>query len=233
MFERLEKRVIIKYKVKTLSDMSIGAHDSTVPGQLDRYVIKNSSGYPLIPGSSLKGVLRSEMERFLNSSIKDEQKVQDLVAYLFGGVINSERKESYASSIRFRDAVANSQRTVVRDGVGIDRKTRKVADGRNYEFEAVPEGTLFEGMVIIENPRIEQHKNAKTGAFLSTVQFFNHTGGAIGGGTSRGLGQVEIIIKEIREYTPENYLNGTDGTVVEDETGIKDDWVAYVKESVN
>ncbi len=229
MFEKLEKRVVISYEIRTLSDMRIGAHNSTLPGELDNYVIKNSKGYPIVPGSTLKGVLRSEMERFLNSILNNEERVQELVAILFGGEIKKGSKESYASSIRFRDAVANRKETRVRDGVPIDRKTRKAAAGGKHEFEVVPEGITFSGTVIIENPRIEGHKDAKIGAFLSTVDFFNATGGSIGGGTSRGFGQVEIDIREIREFTPQDYLSGTDGTLLADRDAAMRDWAEYVK----
>ena len=52
------------------SPIHIGAGgESFDPIQVDNAVIRDSRGNPYIPGSSLKGVLRSYMETLLNSNI--------------------------------------------------------------------------------------------------------------------------------------------------------------------
>ncbi|HEC57018.1 MAG TPA: hypothetical protein ENI32_03935, partial [Candidatus Syntrophoarchaeum butanivorans] len=139
MFETLESRIIIDYEIWVRSDLHIGGHDSGAPGAVDMGVMKDVDGYPFVPGSSLKGVLRSEMERLLNGLGKhvcspdklcDPEK-ECTVCKLFGG-------REVAGSIRVRDAYTDSRRTMVRDGVRIDRKKRKAADGGYYTMEVVP-----------------------------------------------------------------------------------------------
>ncbi|MFQ6119663.1 MAG: RAMP superfamily CRISPR-associated protein, partial [Methanosarcinales archaeon] len=155
MFEKLENRAIIEYSIKTKSALHIGGHQVISPADVDNPIIKDSDETPIVPGSSLKGVLRSEMERLLkgldirvcNSNNAKEMCPADKecpVCILFGG-------KELAASLRIRDATANSKRTIIRDGVAIDRKTRKAVDGGKYDVEAVPKGTEFKGSIIIEN----------------------------------------------------------------------------------
>ena len=218
MFDLLESRLIVEYEIRTLSDLHIGGHESSAPGDVDMAVIRDSGGYPIVPGSSLKGVLRSEMERLLRGLLKractpedlcDPKKVKECtVCQLFGG-------RELAASIRVRDAVTDSKKTHVRDGVSIDRKKRKAVPGAYYTIEVVPKGTVFGGVITIENPKIDEFEYAKLGALLGTIRFFNATARSIGGGVSRGFGEVVIEPTLIREVTANNYLEGKyDGDVL-------------------
>jgi len=216
MFKKLDKRLIMDYEVLAVSDLRIGGHGSTAPGEVDNPVIKNSKDYPIIPGSSLKGVLRTETEKLLRTIIGEENvctpdelckskksgRTEECpVCLLFGGA-------EMAGSIRIRDAITDSPKTYIRDGVEIDRKTRKAATGRYYDIEVVPSGTVFKGEIMIENPDLKGNKYAKLGALLSTIRFFNATSKTLGGAVSRGFGEVLIMPTKIREFTPDDYLNG-------------------------
>ena len=66
-FERFESRTVLTATLKMQTALSIGARASLEPTGTDLPVIKDPSGMPFIPGSSLKGVMRSQMERVLNS----------------------------------------------------------------------------------------------------------------------------------------------------------------------
>jgi len=214
MFKKLDKRLIIDYDVLAVSDLRIGGYESTAPGEVDNPVIKNSEGYPIVPGSSLKGVLRTEMEKLLRSIIgewnvcspdelcksKESSRKEECPAcLLFGGA-------EMAGSIRIRDATTNSQKTYIRDGVRIDRKKRKAADTAYYDIEVVPSGAVFKGEIMIENPDLNGNASAKLGALLSTIKFFNATSRTLGGAVSRGFGEVLIMPTRIREFIPNDYL---------------------------
>jgi len=244
MFERLDNRVIVNYEVVTLSDLHIGGHTTTEPADVDNPVIKNADSYPIIPGSSLKGVLRTEMERLLRG-LNMDIKVCDIfisgkdcggcnkcpVCKLFGG-------NELASSIRIKDATANSKRTMVRDAVAIDRKKRKAKDGGKYDTEVVPKGTVFTGICIIENTELGKCEHAKLGAFLSLLNFFNECSGSIGHASSRGFGEVKLNVKGINIITAQDYLDGnyTGKSYVPDSTEYRElknnavaDWSKYIK----
>ncbi len=236
MFKKFDKRLIIEYKVLAVSDLRIGGHESTAPGEVDNSVIKNSGGYPIVPGSSLKGVLRTETEKILRTILGDDgvcspdnlckgkkskRREECPVCRLFGGA-------ELAGSVRIRDATADSQKTFIRDGVMIERKTRKAKEGSRYDIEVVPSGTVFKGEIMIENPDLNGNNYAKIGALLSTINFFNATARTLGGAVSRGFGEVLIMPTRIREFTPGDYLNGNyEGSEVwksdEDIKEIKED----------
>ncbi len=218
MFEKLDNRIIINYEVKALSDLHIGGHQDILPGELDLPVIKDADETPIIPGSSLKGILRQETIRFLRA-LRDSEKIniryegnqkKDNVEYMVENNLFGSQK--YASSIKFRDGVADRKRIGVRDGVKIDIATRKAKGGAKFDMEVVPKGTSFSGEIIVENTGkfLNDDKNrgyAKLGALLNTIALFNATNRGIGGFTSRGFGEGVILIKEIREIKPDDYLN--------------------------
>lgn len=226
-FEKLEGRIVCEYIVKAKSDLHIGAGSTSSPGEVDMPVLKDIDDYPIVPGSSLKGVLRSDLERFLNAVFDDRRTADAIVAILFGPSPRLTKQYGFASSIRIRDATAKERRTFIRDGVRIDLGTRKAAAHGKYDIEVVPRGTEFIGTLVIENPDIkyngETYKNAKLGALLQIVDFFNITNASLGGAVSRGFGEVEISLKKIRLYKPDDYLAGNrDGDLnVNQEEAIK------------
>ena len=220
MFERLDKRAILEYNIVTQSDLHIGGHNTIEPAEVDNPVLKNSEGYPIIPGSSLKGVLRSDIERLLNGlniNVCDVfNKIEQggcnscPVCIFFGG-------RDLASSIRIKDATAQIRKTLVRDHVAIKRKER--IQENKYDTEAVPKGVKFTGTITIENTGINTDDFGKLGALLSIIDFFNACNGNIGHAASRGFGQVKIGVDKINVVTAQDYLDG------------KYEGVAYMKEN--
>ncbi len=211
MFEKLENRAILEYTITTKSDLHVGGHSTIEPAEVDNPVIKNSEGYPIIPGSSLKGILRTETERLLRGL---DVKVCDIfdknnrggcnvcaVCKLFGG-------KDLASSIRVRDSTTLQKKTLIRDGVAIDRQKRKAKDKSKFDLEVVPKGTSFPGRLTIENTRLEEYEYSKLGAVLSLFAFFNSCSGSIGHATSRGFGEVKIDVTNFNIISAEDYFNG-------------------------
>jgi len=66
-FERFESRTIISATLTMQTALSVGARSSLEPTGTDLPVIKDPKGVPFIPGSSIKGVIRSQLERILRS----------------------------------------------------------------------------------------------------------------------------------------------------------------------
>jgi CRISPR-associated RAMP protein (TIGR02581 family) len=75
---------------------------------------------------------------------------------------------------------------LIRNGVSIDRDTETAGEGLLYNFEVVPAGTIFNGMIIVDNAEAWQ-----LGLLLTGLREFDQ-GLPIGGATSRGLGSVAI-----------------------------------------
>lgn len=77
LFDKFENEVIITGVIEAIDPIHIGSSgkNSLNPIEIDDAVLKDSRGLPLIPGSSLKGMVRSRFEAVLKSI--DESKVCD------------------------------------------------------------------------------------------------------------------------------------------------------------
>ncbi len=68
MFEKFVNRYIIKGNLKAVTALHIGAaEDEFRPNGCRNPFFRNADGLPLIPGSSLKGAMRSFLEQYLSS----------------------------------------------------------------------------------------------------------------------------------------------------------------------
>ena len=76
-----------------------------------------------------------------------------------------------------------------RDGVAIDRDTGTAAEGFKYDFEAVPAGTRFSFEMVLENA-----SPAEAGMVLLALNNFEAGRVPLGGGRSRGLGWVQLLL---------------------------------------
>lgn len=80
-------------------------------------------------------------------------------------------------------------RYLERQGVAIDRDSETAGRGLLYEFEAVPAGTAFDFEMVVENAT-----EAEQGLILLGLREFETGRVPLGGGRSRGLGQVKLDI---------------------------------------
>lgn len=66
-FARFESRTVVRATLEMETALSVGARLSFRPTGTDLPVIKGPDGVPFIPGSSIKGVVRFQAERFLRT----------------------------------------------------------------------------------------------------------------------------------------------------------------------
>jgi CRISPR-associated RAMP protein (TIGR02581 family) len=66
-FERFASRTVIRATLEMQTALSVGGRASLEPTGTDLPVVRNADGLPFVPGSSLKGVVRAQMERVLRS----------------------------------------------------------------------------------------------------------------------------------------------------------------------
>jgi CRISPR-associated RAMP protein (TIGR02581 family) len=80
-------------------------------------------------------------------------------------------------------------RYLERQGVAIDRDSETAGQHLLYEFEAVPAGTAFQFEMVVDNAT-----EAEQGLVLLGLREFENGRVPLGGGRSRGLGQVVLAI---------------------------------------
>ncbi len=183
---------------------------------------RNGKRQVYFPGSSLKGVFRSHVEKvgrtFNEKAIcnpfntkgggadlfcgqklqnKKDKKLPNDLAYrescpvcrLFGSTF-------YTGRISIGDAYLVDETrplpTELRDGVGIDRLTGGAAHGAKFDLEAVSPGVEFTTEIYVRNFECWQ-----LGMVLLIVQDLSDGLIRVGGGTSRGFGNITGTVKEV------------------------------------
>jgi len=180
-------------KIKNLSPLRVGAGKGIRIGESDLPIIRTADRRAVVPGSSLKGVFRNNIARFLNWDVEKE------LNYVFGG-----SDPPIGSSIIFSDfvseqAIENVERTHIR----INLRTGGV---RNmFQAEYAPEDNVFIGSMMGRNIPLSD-----LAIMISLVtKLMNFGIVRIGGFKSRGYGLVSFDIDRIQVILPSDDLRYT------------------------
>lgn len=210
---RLTRMVLFELRLTCKSGLHIGAGKSADLAGSDLPVVRDASGRPFVPGSSLRGVLRGGIEAISRSlgldravghtgpraavnpqerpSLEEDWGSWDLAERLFGRAALSSGERSYASRLQISDLVLETDGEPLgielRDGVAIDRETRTASDSKKFDQEVVPAGTRFRGRVRLKNPA-----DYEIGLLAQGLWMFDQGLLLLGGKSSRGLGWVGI-----------------------------------------
>ena len=257
-FEQFTNRLILEGTLTATTALRVGTGRATEPVGTDLPVIKDTRGYPFIPGSSLKGVLRSRVEQFVRAIVPGRQGAclptgQDLERCLpandvrdtegrviVEGISTLKRRAGderwsdevltreiwersclvcrtfgspwLASKVQVRDLPVDGEtwfgQFQVRDGVAIDRDTGRAAEGFLYDYEVVPAGTAFKLRIVVENA-----DDWQLGMVFVALRELENGYLALGGATSRGLGEAKLTI------TGAEWIEGREGLLAYLRTG--------------
>ena len=130
-----------KIRIVVKTGMRIGGTEEYEIGGIDNVVIKLPNGMPYVPGSSIKGKLRSILE-------EDEKKKEE-VKNIFGIAENNEKKES---CVLFRDIKIDFGETR-------DQFRKEYGDEDGYIYEEMKEKKFIE--LKTENKVRESEKDKK------------------------------------------------------------------------
>ena len=260
-FDRFPGRFTLEGRLRTLTALRVGAGRALAPVGTDLPVVRDALDQPFIPGSSLKGPLRAEVERLVRSvrparacnptsdqeqciprstlqALREEAAPSDdrdaaltravlvrtcWVCRLFGSPWLASRVQVADLPVEPETWFGQFQ---VRDGVAIDRDTATVRGGLKYDYEVVPAGVEFRCRLRADtdDPRL-------LGMLALGLRELEAGRLALGGGRSRGLGRVELVI-ERRALVARDadsllaYLAAPDaGGAAVDEATVRD-WVA-------
>ena len=171
------KRIeIIRLTITALSPMRVGAKRSPM-GFIDSPIVKVGGKY-VIPGSTLKGALRSKIEEYLidtysnigemkpciptskNTISQEEQKLINSGKYRPGGSCEYPKTNSICPACYFLGAnglvgfvsipfLYTDNSAELMYSVRIDRAKETAADRTNRDYEVLPQGTVFKGDIEI------------------------------------------------------------------------------------
>lgn len=220
-------RLIFKCDLIVRTGIHIGGGNASIGiGGIDSSVIKTHKGEPYIPGSSIKGKLRSLTELSEGKFDTSEGEVKPCncgkcqVCKIYGVGANSENKETLPTRIIVRDAflkkeIAEEMRNKQGDFKELEflyteSKWENTIDRLSSKanprvIERVPEGAIFEVEVIYTVYNEEDLDNLrilKEGFELLQDDY-------LGGNGTRGYGKVEfknitIIKKTLKHYSNES-----------------------------
>lgn len=226
-FERLQKRYRLKAELEAVTGLRVGAGKRFDAAATDQPVLRDALGQPYIPGSSLKGCLRSGLEAPLRSLGLKDLWACDLFQEPCIGP--SEEKSRQQKEIPLADILAgictacslfgsphlagrifvhdlpriSGSAPEVRDGVGIDRDLGTARDKIKYDVEVVPAGSCFELEMVFEN--VDEMRLALT---LQALEMLHQGDILLGGLTTRGLGRVQLKSRRLESTDAKRLLSG-------------------------
>lgn len=122
---KIAQKIIFNIPIQTMSPLRIAS--GLDDGLIDILILKNKQGRPFIPGTSLAGVLRSEIDALYGEKIGDK---------IFGSIDNNGNQ----SMINISDITLTQAQLIHRDGVAINAFTGVGEDGAKYDYEAIDRG---------------------------------------------------------------------------------------------
>ncbi len=216
-FEKLKEIYEIKVEYTTKSSLSILAGREPAFKAIDQ-VVTMVGGKPVIPGSSLKGAIRSTLESILTergekvcvplSAIpKDFSRNPEEYAKSIGRIAPCEPRTKNPCSVcqifgaadlavraMFMDAITIGELTLTdRTHVAITRDNKAAAGGKLMQVQTVDAGAKFTGTIRIINPEPWQ-----IGAILLSVKSLEMLG--LGAKKSAGYGEIETTIISIEKH---------------------------------
>ena len=203
-----ENRLRITGELVAVTGVRVGmSAESAMPTATDLPVIKDASGRPFIPGSSLRGAVRAHIERIVRAfepSVGNGKGALDPIdVRKYNSLYDGKSEEQIfevssrvdqvfgspklASRVRFTDLplLTEGAEPELRDSVAIDREKESVAN--KYDFEAMPAGVRFGLEIVAENL-----DDAELGLLLLGVRELEQGNIRIGGFKGRGLGVVRL-----------------------------------------
>uniref|UniRef100_A0A7C3VID9 CRISPR system Cms endoribonuclease Csm3 n=1 Tax=Archaeoglobus fulgidus TaxID=2234 RepID=A0A7C3VID9_ARCFL len=233
MGEAIFGKVVINGKIKLKTGLHIGAQTEAIEiGGIDNPVLKDpNTGDPYIPGSSLKGKMRSLFEKAMSADQPSEKrgwgddkwfnrKIGDVwihacnkfedavkcpVCRLFGTSGKSGGDKNYPSRTIFRDAYL-CNKNELEEAIEIKYETaidRITSAANPRPMERVVPGAEF-AFEIVYNVENEAEKKDDLKNLINLMKMLEDD--YLGGSGSRGYGKVEFRITGIVERPKDYYL---------------------------
>lgn len=196
-------KIKITGKIQVVTGLHIGSGGETsMIGAIDAPVVRDPfTKLPIIPGSSIKGKIRSLLAKDFGMSFKQKQPNDDApeILRLFG---SSNKNNIQRARLQFSDAFLNEKSKQKFDEKEIpyteakfeNTINRLTAEAKPRQIERVPRNSEFDFQIIYnveENSEVEEDfQIIKRGIQLIENDY-------LGGGGTRGNGRVHFNIEDI------------------------------------
>lgn len=202
VFYTIKDKLIIEAELELLTGMHIGASNDFSPiGAVDSVVIKDPcTGMPIIPGSTIKGKLRSMMAKLLtdNYILPEHEKDDIRILKLFG---SSAKNNIIEAKLQFSDLFMTNGEMLLKKNLDLgyteikfeNTINRVTAVAMPRQLERVPKGAIFKFILIYNLFRSENGEDSSKEDFtlisnaIKALQL-----DYIGGSGTRGYGKVSF-----------------------------------------
>lgn len=232
MIHKLQKKVFIKGEITAETGLMIGGASSSFEiGGLDKTIVRHpASKLPYIPGSSLKGKMRSLLEQHLGTIDISKPDVDGRIFY--GPTLNSSHIaaqifgyiKSKATNVPDENKGQRPSRIIVRDGelknpkeiIGTELPCAEIKAENSIDritseanprfFERVPKGGRF-ALDLILNVFEENEGRTHFMYIMKSLMLLQDD--YLGAAGSRGNGQISIKLEDVMERCYEDYTEET------------------------
>lgn len=182
------ERILVAGTLECLTPLHVGGLGADA--DVDMSLAINGRGNYYVPGTSIAGALRAWVARRGGLAVARQ---------LFGYQTGGRNADGHASYLRVDDSELTDVYPEVREGVGIDRHTGAAAERILYTRAILPTGTCLPFSMALHLPGDDEVTTAAVYADL--VEALQRGWIALGAGTSRGLGRVELKDVSLRRET--------------------------------
>jgi CRISPR-associated protein Csm3 len=219
---KLKEYVEIQGTILLREGLRIGGTKEAVGiGETDNPIIRHPiTRKPYIPGSSIKGKIRSLLEQKYSEASQRTGRPCDcancFICSLFG--CGSPTKGNEPSRLIFRDAtlVAESEKELeealpgsfveVKTEIAMDRNKGRTIQGSLRQQERIPAGAKFDFSFTVR--LFEEDGSKRKDYFTKLSEAFEMVEkDYVGGGGTRGYGQAEFWTKDMKKHMYEHLLN--------------------------
>lgn len=200
----LKRKIIIKTDMKVLTGLHIGGSTAySAIGTVDSPVIRSANGRPIVPGSSLKGKLRTLLAAVKDTPYEYENGDNEVIQRLFGSGAG-QNENIIPTRLQFADAYVKnfkgdlSSLTEVKFENTIDRGNC-VANPR--QIERVVPGVVFE-TVIVYNELVSEETEKDLQTLAEGMKLLQYD--YLGGHGTRGYGRISFENIDVK------IINGND-----------------------
>lgn len=206
-------KIQITGKIEIMTGMHIGTSDGFAAiGAVDSPVIRDAmTKLPMIPGSSLKGKMRTLLAKQYNDNtftLHEDDK--ECLKYLFGGTIDGNKKVK-TSRVIFSDMIMCNPKDLPNNGTEVkfeNRINRLTAVAMPRQIERVIRGAEFDLDIVYDvEPDVDVAADFKLLAEGFKLLVYDY----LGGHGTRGYGKVQF-----RELRADAVAGEVDKSVVEE-----------------
>jgi len=146
----------------------------------------------IIPGSTIKGFIRGNLERISTYLKKGDKIIPNRFGYTHFNKPKNTRKENNASNIYCNQFIAHHPQFEIRPQIAINPKTQATRHGALLNLESVSTGTVFEGSIKLRNWDIRL-----LGMLGIIIDLANKGLISLGSNKSRGFGVLKFEIEKL------------------------------------